>query len=869
MFRRRHFFILPILFLLYCSKGQQDFPGAGISRELADVRKKTVSEVSYNLYFDVPESSQESIRGELILRFKIQPGQPLILDFDSANGKVIAVRNNESGEEIPYTLPNGHIVIAPNHLDSENLIHIEFIAGNEALNRKPDYLYSLFVPARASQCFPVFDQPDLKAKYSLRLRVPSHWKAISNGAIASSQESNGKLLIEFSETKTISSYLFAFATGEFSEITREIGERKFTMLHRETDKDKVERNLDAIFDWHVKSLDWLEAYTGIEYPFQKFGFVLIPSFQFAGMEHPGAIYYKASSLLLERSHSVQQEKSRALLIAHETAHMWFGDLVTMEWFDDVWLKEVFANFMGAKITQPGFPAIDHDLQFLMSHYPAAYDVDRTKGSHPIQQPLENLKDAGSLYGSIIYQKAPIVMRMLEDNMGSENFQSGIQEYLQKHRFGNATWDQLIDILKGHTDYQISTWNDQWVKSSEMPSLSYQLKLEGDSVAQYSLFTIRREDAQPKWWGQKLKTEMGWADSTVSFQVDKVSKVVDVEDCKGLPAPDYIFNNAGGLGYGYFVMKDSSLNYYLRTIDDQTSALKRGALWINFHEHAVRGSLDPYRLVKVQITSLGKEEEPLIVSYILRSLKELYWVYLNADQRSGLSGQLEGVLLNNLLKAQQSLKTVYFEALKNVVASPKGVELLHSIYTGKTEIDGFTLSEKDLISLVYELVVRAPEQNVPLMEQQWERIENPDMKERMAFVMHALYPEPDKRVDFFESLSDPINRENEEWVLEALTYLHHPLRVHETVALIKPSLELLEDIKATGDIFFPQRWLTSTLQFHNTEEALDVVRQFLSTNNQYPTDLRNKILQSSDHLFRSELVRNKWEKRGQNEVKEAG
>jgi hypothetical protein len=123
----------------------------------------------------------------------------------------------------------------------------------------------------------------------------------------------------------------------------------------ETDAAKVARNKDAIFDLHAKALDWLESYTTIPYPFGKFDFVLIPSFQFGGMEHPGAVYYNANSLLLDETATQNQYLGRASVISHETAHMWFGDLVTMRWFNDVWMKEVFANFMAAKIVNPSFP----------------------------------------------------------------------------------------------------------------------------------------------------------------------------------------------------------------------------------------------------------------------------------------------------------------------------------------------------------------------------------------------------------------------------------------------------------------------------------------------------------------------------------
>ena len=244
------------------------------------------------------------------------------------------------------------------------------------------------------------------------------------------------------------------------------------MLHRETDAAKVARNRDAVFDLHASALAWLERYTGIPYPWGKFDFLLVPSFQFGGMEHAGAIFYNSASLLLDPSATQNQKLSRASLIAHETAHMWFGDLVTMRWFNDVWMKEVFANFMAAKIVNPSFPEINHDLRFLLAHYPSAYEIDRTPGTNAIRQPLDNLNEAGSLYGAIIYQKAPIVMRQLEGILGETAFREGLQQYLHAHRFANATWADLIALLDERTPEDLAAWSRAWVEEAGRPIVAH-------------------------------------------------------------------------------------------------------------------------------------------------------------------------------------------------------------------------------------------------------------------------------------------------------------------------------------------------------------------------------------------------------------
>lgn len=847
-------FLAFIVCSLSCSD-KQDFPEFGISRGLADIRKEQVKNVRYSLNFDIPESSLQEIRG--VLRFSADLSDlsnDLILDFEGADSLVTGVYKGEA--LLKYEVINDHIVILKKDLSESFNIRITFIAGEQALNRKEEFLYTLFVPANASSCFPVLDQPNVKGRYKLTLSLPKEWEAISNEHITSVVDNEDKKILEFGETPPISSYLFAFAAGLFKSVSQTMEGKEYTMLHREVDSVKVQNNVNDIFYWHHKSLLWLEEYTNIEYPFNKFGFVLLPSFQFGGMEHPGAIFYKASSLFLDESHSIDQKKSRAHLIAHETAHMWFGDLVTMEWFDDVWLKEVFANFMAAKIVQPGFPEINYDLQFLLSYYPGAYDVDRTQGTHPIQQDLKNLKDAGSLYGNIIYQKSPIVMKMLEENMGEDAFKIGLREYLKQYSFSNATWDQLVSILSEKSDYNLKSWNKQWVKSAGMPTHYYNINTRNDSITKYVVHTAPGERGK-MWWPQKLKVEIGWEDSSQVFNVEKNGTSVNLPEVNGRLFPKYVFNNSGGLGYGYFDMRTGSTDHYLEQAGAISDPVKRAAIWINLHESAIRGSVNPERVVAAQIENLANEREPLIISYLLRSLQHLYWVYLEDEQRSKHVSMLEGVLLNNLINTDPSVKMSYLNALKQVASSEKSIDLLRSLFLREVQIDGLSLSDRDKVSLVYELAVRELSDADTLLENFVHEISNPDLKSRIRFVSNAVMGDSEARTAFFKSLSSLENRKNEEWVLEALSYLHHPLRRNESVKYIKPSLELLEEIKQTGDIFFPKRWLDRTLDSHQSEQALEEVQSFLYKNNRYSQDLKRKLLQASDHLFRSVEVRKAW------------
>ena len=441
----------------------------GVSLSLAEYRAERISDINYALSFRVPDEAGAPISGHEVATFNLsRVDADLQFDFRESADNVKAVVVNDTSVEVDHRAE--HLIIPEGTLKvGENTVEIEFIAGDTSLNRAPDYLYTLFVPDRARTAFPLFDQPNLKATYDLTLDLPASWQALANGPIESVTEQGGRRIHQFKRSDLLASYLFSFVAGEFNVVTRTMAGREMTLLHRETDEAKIERNLDDIFTLHADALVWLEDYTGIPYPFQKFDFVAIPAFQYGGMEHVGAIQYRASSLFLDEDPSETRLLARASLIAHETAHMWFGDLVTMDWFDDVWTKEVFANFMASKIVNPSFPTIDHDLNFLLSRYPPAYSVDRTAGANPIRQQLDNLNEAGTLYGAIIYNKAPIMMRQLENILGEGPFQEGMRAYLRKFSNGNATWPDLVRILDERTGEDLLRWSDVWVNTPGRPT----------------------------------------------------------------------------------------------------------------------------------------------------------------------------------------------------------------------------------------------------------------------------------------------------------------------------------------------------------------------------------------------------------------
>lgn len=850
--------LLPLVAAVMLPFAQSSSPDlqSGVSRTLATARAARIRDVRYTISLRVPAAREEPVTGTETLAFTLSDARtPIVLDFapDKA-GRLTGVRS--AGASVEVQEVNGHIVIPTSALRAgANAIELTFQAGDTPLNRSGDFLYTIFVPARAHEAFPCFDQPDLKARWTLSLDVPDGWQTLANGAETKRDSSGGRTTVSFAETQPISTYLFAFAAGKFFVETAERNGRTFRMFHRETDAAKVARNKDAIFDLHAAALQWLERYTGIPYPFGKFDFFLVPSFQFGGMEHPGAIFYNASGLMLEPSATQNELLGRASTIAHETTHMWFGDLVTMKWFDDVWMKEVFANYIAAKIVNPSFPGINHELRFLLSYYPSAYEVDRTAGSNAIRQRLTNLSEAGTLYGAIIYQKAPIVMRQLETLVGPDAFQDGLREYLRRYSFANATWTDLIALLDSRTPEDLADWSHAWVDEAGRPIVTTELQVANGTI-QHLAF-VQRDPIVRRGltWTERMQVAIGHAGRIVLLPVELRGAKVEVPSAAGMPAPDFVLPTGGGIAYGEFHLDPRSRDWLMHHLAEIPDELTRGAAWVTLWDAMLDGEARPADIVALALQALPREQDEQNVQRILSYTTNAYWKFLTPSSRGQVASALEQAFRTGLDAASSpSRKGAWFNALRDVSATPQTLAWLTEVWSERRQVPGLTLSETDYIRLAEELAVREPSKAGQILDDEAGRIKNPDRKAQFAFVRPALSSDPATRDAWFASLATAANRRREPWVLEGLRYLHHPLRAASSERYIKPSLDMLQEIQRTGDIFFPKRWMDVTLSGHQSPAAAETVRQFLGRlPPTYPDRLRRIILSSADELFRAAAI----------------
>lgn len=823
---------------------------AGVPEEMAMYRSSQISDVHYNLSFNIPAELKEPIPSQLELNFNIEQLQePVILDFKEETSKIKSISIN--GKNATILHEQEHIILPKEHLiTGKNTVTIAFIAGELSLNRNEDYLYTLLVPDRARTLFPCFDQPNIKARYTLNITAPKDWQVLCGTKEINSTSKGDYIEHKFDTSDQMSTYLFSFVAGKFKSVSKKPDNMEMTMLYRETDTTKIQYSLDSIFDLHQQSLSFLENYTSYPFPFQKMDYAAIPGFQYGGMEHVGAIQYRESSLFLDEGATANKKLSRAKLIAHETSHMWFGDLVTMNWFNDVWMKEVFANFMADKIMNPAFPNIDHQLAFMITHYPNAYGEDRTLGTNPIRQKLDNLNNAGSLYGSIIYNKAPIMMRQLETVLGKEAFKEGIQEYIETFAFKNAEWGELIEILDKKSSTDIIAWSSIWVNNSSRPIFNDEITYDdNDKITSFTL-TQTAEDSSEHIWSQAFDILFIYPDSSKTISVQMTDATYQIKEAIGLPKPISIIYNSNAEGYGVFPLQEKDLDL-IPTLDDQVA---RGYSYINVYENMLNGTINPSAAIQLFSKGLNTEKNELLINLISRYTTSVFWKYLTEEQRAFYQDKITDDIWSKLHEElPASIKKTLYSTYVSMGYTNTSLENLFKIWSKELTIKNLKLNDDDYTELAMDLALYNHPKNEQILKTAEEAITNNDKRNRFKFLLPSISNNSETKKEFFESLKQEKNRAKESWVTNAMNNLNHPLHQKESLQYLRTSLDLLDEIQKTGDIFFPKRWLSSTIGNYTSLEAYEILQAYLDANPKLKPSLKSKVLQASDDLRRVQLL----------------
>lgn len=783
-------------------------PEKGVSKELAQQRKANISNVSYDLTFNIPVNAKASVTGKAIIAFDLLQKGDVVLDFQGDFPGICTINGKKKRKAL---YKHEHIVLAAKMLKPGlNIVEIDFGCANKAIKRHKDGTFIILQPNMAQAAFPCFDQPDIRARFTTTLNLPEGWKAMFCDS-----------------TIPIPNHLYSFVAGNFEQEAAVRDGYPIRILYHEKDPKKVAQ-LDIVVKEMVKALKWMESYSGIKFPFKECGLVLIPNYPSDGTDNPGVFQINESSLLLEGNATKEEELRRAELIAHEISLLWFDKIVQMNWTENLWGKELMANYLASKITRR-LDSKESEMNFLLTYQNPAIAIDRTDGTHAIGQSV-TANHANLSSDNLIYNKGIVMMSSLEQIMGAVKLQSGLHSFFQKYYFKDATWDDMIEILdKENPTVGIRQFCEVWANQKGMPliNVSYnngQLVVSQADPARRGLF-----------WRQKFVVyaiyDMAQS-RTINVDMQKPIMTYSLKNGK----PSYILPNYNGQGYGIFTLDDDYAEILPKRLIITRNDLSRYCLLNTIHDNYLLGKIAPSHFGELH-RFMMKEKNPVIMQTAIDHMFKIAFD-LSPEQRNTLELCMMDLLAENKSKDCRQL------LFRKMAANATSPDVLTQLETVWLQHNDPLFDEHDYMEMAYRLAITNPTRWQEILSAQRALLKDEELQKEFDFVSRACNPDASKRHDLFKKLLKKDNRKEESWAIHTIRLLSTDIYEEDCPNYVSQSLANLKQLQQTSSISFPGQWLEALYTSQKSDAVKQATENWLNTKTDCPEELRNKVLEVS-------------------------
>lgn len=700
----------------------------------AKARKDRLSRVGYTVAIDITGAAAKAetarYTGTSTIQFDLKDAKTdLSLNF--FEGAVDEIRVN--GNLIPVTAKKKYHIVLPaaTLVVGANTVMVkfdqEYSKTGQGLHRFVDsadgkvYLYSQFETFDANKFMPCFDQPDLRSTMRLTVTAPKNWHVVS-ATTEAKKTAAGKSATtwEFKETTAISSYLFSLHAGPYAVMTDRYTRKDGTSVPLRLFVRPSLKKFVVQKDWFgfsKKGLAFYENYFAVQYPFGKLDQVIAPEFNMGGMENVGAIVYTEWAVPRSKpKHS--QRRSTAELVLHEIAHMWFGDLVTMAWWNDLWLNESFATYMSnlAMAEATEFKEAWQDFGAGSKKY--AYIEDAMPTTHPIEAQINTVKEAESNFDSITYEKGASVMKQLAFHMTETSFRSGMREYFKTYAYQNTTLSQYIGALQKHTDKDLSLWASRWLKQSGIDQLATKWTCEGETLnkIEVELKTLAGREFRPQSTEVGLYKTNGGAVKTLDHvRVDFTKSTELKQILKGSWAcPDFVYPNHGDYNYTQVTLDPKSVEFLTMNLVKVEDTIVRTLVWNDLWRMVRDVELPLKTYIDIVHNNFPKEKNEIILQQVVGTLARQsgsvlgYWPRGSAEEikdRTEFVAQMEETFTKRLKAAKTGSddEKFWFDSLAQLAETPKTMDQFYHWYQAGHVSKGFSLDLDRRWNLVSKLV----------------------------------------------------------------------------------------------------------------------------------------------------------------------
>ena len=702
--------------MTYEYEGVPPVPGENLSRDEARERAALLSVDGYEVSLDVRSAvgdhagdGPRTFRSVTTIRFRCaEPGASSFADLIAPS--VTAVCLNGRDLDPSEVFDGSRILLEDLAADNELIVDAQcaYSRTGEGLHRFVDpedgevYLYTQYEPADARRVFANFEQPDLKAPFRFEVRAPEEWTVWSNGA---GERTDG--VWRFAETKPISTYITCVVAGPYHYVTDSYervlkdGTRLEIPLGAMCRKGLAPYfDADDVFLVTKQGLDFFHDHFDYPYPFGKYDQAFVPEYNLGAMENPGLVTFREEFIFRGKVTQASYE-GRANVILHEMAHMWFGDLVTMEWWDDLWLKESFADFMGAFSLVGATRFKDGWITFANRRKAWAYRADQLPSTHPITADIRDLQDAKLNFDGITYAKGASVLKQLVAYVGQDAFLEGARRYFKRHAYGNTRLGDLLSVLEETSGRDMGAWARSWLQTAGVNSLTPQVVLDGEGRIAELAVVQEAAESHPELRPHRVavglyrRTDDGALERYTQVETDVDGPRTVVAELAGAEAPELVLVNDDDLTYCKTRFDETSLATLRAHLGAVTDPLARALCWSALW-NMTRDALLPARdFVDLVLRFAGRESDIGVLQMLHAWARSALVHYAAPAWRERGERLLADGALRELREAEPGSENqlAWARFFATTASGSADLELLKALLDGTEKVDGLDVDQE--------------------------------------------------------------------------------------------------------------------------------------------------------------------------------